>query len=221
MNHWLGKKFSEEHRRKLSESHKGKKLSEEHRRKIGESNKGKKHPHSEETKKQISEIKKANPTRPWLGKTFSEEHRRKISESKKGISIKHSGQWGNRPAWNIGIKKTDEEREFFCQAVKKSPKKYCGERHWNWHNANRSGWYKTDVSLWKLKRWKKLVKERDNYTCQICGISKCQGRRICAHHIKPFDEYEELKYDINNGQTLCNVCHIKLHKNGGVPSIRV
>lgn len=62
-----GRKLSDEHKRKLSESMKGKKHSEEHKRKISESLKGCKPwntgktgciTHSEETKRKISETKK-------------------------------------------------------------------------------------------------------------------------------------------------------------------
>jgi len=52
--------------------------------------------HSEETKNQIAEIKKANPSKPWLGKSRSEETRKKISDALKG---------------RIGHKHTDEARQ--------------------------------------------------------------------------------------------------------------
>ena len=39
--YWKGKQLSDEHRRKLSESHNGKKLSEEHKKNISEKAKGK------------------------------------------------------------------------------------------------------------------------------------------------------------------------------------
>lgn len=59
----LGKKLSEEHKRKLYESRKGKKHSEETRRKMSESNSGCKNgfygrQHSEETKLKISKSRK-------------------------------------------------------------------------------------------------------------------------------------------------------------------
>ena len=66
----------------------GKKLSEEHKRKISESNKGRtsvnKGKHlSEETKRKLSEAAKGKPT--WnKGKHHSEEARTKMSESHKG-----------------------------------------------------------------------------------------------------------------------------------------
>lgn len=53
-----GKKFSEEHRRKLSEAHKGNKLSDEAKRKLSEFNKGR--THTLETRKKLSEALKGN-----------------------------------------------------------------------------------------------------------------------------------------------------------------
>ncbi len=55
-----GKKFSEEHKRKMSEAKKGIKLTEEHKRKTGLASKGRKH--SEETKKKISESRMGKMT---------------------------------------------------------------------------------------------------------------------------------------------------------------
>lgn len=70
---------SEEVREKISRSHKGKKFSEEHKRKLSEARTGKKRgPLSEEHKKKISEANR--------GKTFSEESRSKMKAAHAGIS---------------------------------------------------------------------------------------------------------------------------------------
>lgn len=83
----LGKKLSEEHKKKISESNKGRnagiKLSKEHKSKLSESHKGK------------SSINK--------GKKFSTEHKNKLSESHKGIQ---SGT--NHPLY--GKKHTEESK---------------------------------------------------------------------------------------------------------------
>lgn len=63
------------------------------------------------------------------------------------------------------------------------------------------------------KEWRRQVFERDNWTCQICGIrsSKNEYVEIHPHHIKSYSEYPELRFNVDNGQTLCSKCHHKLH----------
>lgn len=104
------KPFSDEHKRKLSESHKGernimfgKTHSEEARQKIAEARKGKNnHPNWKPNKEQCKKISEEAKNRlsdktnhPMYGKQQSEETKRKISEAKKKGKI----------PWNKGKKK--------------------------------------------------------------------------------------------------------------------
>jgi len=52
-----------------------------------------------------------------------------------------------------------------------------------------------------------MVKNRDK-RCTNCGNSN----DLHAHHIKSFKDYPELRYDVNNGVTLCAICHRHHHR---------
>lgn len=59
--------------------------------------------------------------------------------------------------------------------------------------------------------WRTAVFERDNYTCQECGAHSGTGHRLTleAHHIKPFANYPNERFVVENGKTLCLKCHNK------------
>ena len=61
----------------------------------------------------------------------------------------------------------------------------------------------------EYQEWRTAVFKRDGYTCQKCGQ---KGGELNAHHIKPFAEYKNLRFDVDNGITLCKKCHRKAHK---------
>ena len=52
--------------------------------------------------------------------------------------------------------------------------------------------------------WRKAVFERDNYTCQSCGL---HGGRLQADHIKSYSHHPEIRWEPSNGRTLCENCH--------------
>ena len=53
--------------------------------------------------------------------------------------------------------------------------------------------------------WRKEVWLRDSFACKIANPD-CAGR-IEAHHILGWKDYPELRYNINNGITLCHAHH--------------
>lgn len=69
----------------------------------------------------------------------------------------------------------------------------------------------------EAKNWRKSVFERDKYVCQFCGVHSGLGKSIVLHadHIKPFAYFPELRFDINNGRTLCRECHKKTDSYAG------
>lgn len=60
------------------------------------------------------------------------------------------------------------------------------------------------------KEWKNKVFKRDNYTCQCCGK---RGGNLNAHHLYNFAEYEDLRYEVDNGITFCERCHLINYPN--------
>lgn len=68
----------------------------------------------------------------------------------------------------------------------------------------------------KYKEWRLNVFNRDNFTCVICNK---KGGVLNADHILSFAHYPELRFDINNGRTLCYECH-KQTDNFGVKNIK-
>ena len=54
--------------------------------------------------------------------------------------------------------------------------------------------------------WSRKVKERDDFKCTECGTTK----NLHSHHIIPWKENIEFRFDVNNGITLCGTCHCKI-----------
>lgn len=90
-----------------------------------------------------------------------------------------------------------------------------GEKHYNWKGGTAEK-RSCDMVSRTYKAWRKAVFERDNYTCQMCGDRK--GGNLNAHHIKPYKDYPDLRYEISNGTTLCKQCHIKIHQQIDIQS---
>ena len=65
------------------------------------------------------------------------------------------------------------------------------------------------------KEWRCSVFERDKYTCAKC---KKVGGKLHAHHILNFSTNEDLRFDINNGITLCKDCH-DIHIKGSFHNV--
>jgi len=74
---------------------------------------------------------------------------------------------------------------------------------------------KIERSRAEYLEWRQDVFERDNFTCQKCGVRSGNGKKIYlhAHHIKDFANNPELRLDVNNGLTLCKNCHLLEHSH--------
>ena len=146
---------------------------------------------SEEHKKNISNALKGRIS-PRKGAVMSEETKRKIGLA-NSVALK-------------GKKMSFETREKIAFALlgRERPNTR-GERAHNWikDRTKVKRRDKKDGSLYI--QWRKDVYKRDGWKCKMLN-GECVGR-IEAHHILPWRDYPELRYDINNGITLCYYHH--------------
>jgi 5-methylcytosine-specific restriction endonuclease McrA len=56
------------------------------------------------------------------------------------------------------------------------------------------------------KQFRTEVLKRDKFTCQMC---KAKGKkvRLHVHHIMKWASASSLRFDVDNGITLCRDCH--------------
>jgi hypothetical protein len=84
-----------------------------------------------------------------------------------------------------------------------------GERSYLWKGGISFENKRIRASI-EFRIWREAVFARDNWTCQKCKI---RGGVLHPHHIKSFAEYPKLRFEIDNGQTLCKKCHKRIHKD--------
>jgi hypothetical protein len=134
--------------------------------------------HSQATKDKMRIIKIERPVKYWLGK--------------------------KRPEMSKVFSKINTSRNQSEETIEKRMKNIRGENHWNWQGgiSNRDI-HSLNNPLYK--KWRMKVFTRDNFKCKIAD-KNCDGQ-LEAHHILRWSEFEELRYEVNNGITLCHFHH--------------
>lgn len=166
-----GRKFTEEHKRKLREARKRQVITEETK-----------------TKLRQTALKKIADGKRWgrnkSGWKMSSEEAKRMAESRTGIPCSEERRKAISDARQGNFREGFRKEDATESAERKRP---------------------------EYREWVKKVFERDKHLCQRCGK---KGRH--AHHIKNYRDYPELRLDIDNGKTLCVVCHtVEHHKLQG------
>jgi len=61
------------------------------------------------------------------------------------------------------------------------------------------------------KEWRKRVLSRDGHVCQM---PRCRRKkRLQVHHIRKWSSASSLRFEIDNGITLCYGCHKEVNTN--------
>lgn len=154
-------------------------------------------------------------------------------KSRKGIKLPQNCGVNN-PQWKGGKSETQClqcKKKFLSYESKKS--KFCGkecrieatrgkpnwrrgkeypelrgEKNPNW-NGGTSRYSDRIRGSIPVREWARQVLARDNDTCRKCGSKE----KVETHHIIPFKECLKNKIlllDINNGITLCHLCHTEI-----------
>ena len=112
---------------------------------------------------------------------------------KKGRPSPRRGKRSSKPAWNKGIKMPEMT------------------------GANNSRWKggkSRDIhSLYnpKYREWRMKVFTRDNFQCRTKD-GHCEGI-LQVHHIFRWADFPELRYEVDNGITLCKIHHPRKKKD--------
>lgn len=127
----------------------------------------------------------------------------------KSVQISHRKQkYCSQDCYhNVPISKETKNLQSIKNKERKAiPPHYKGESHYRWiKDRTKIKQYWTERSNPEYKQWRKRVYERDSLKCKMHN-SDCHGK-IYAHHILGWTAFPELRYEVDNGITLCHFHH--------------
>lgn len=114
--------------------------------------------------------------------------------------------------FRVGRSVAEQGRGRYCsqRCMAKAYSQVFGPDHPNWKNRTHLKTERqTAMARQPYRDWRTGVFARDSYTCRVCSA---KGARLNAHHIKSWNEFPDLRYDLDNGITLCIDCHRAVHR---------
>jgi 5-methylcytosine-specific restriction endonuclease McrA len=171
------------------------------------------HPHSNRVSKKCKICGKTYRTTPFRasrGSFCSKECMYKWMS--KNLSGKNSANWKDKVA-----KICDNCGNTYEVIPCLENRRFCSnECRWAWFSGENNPRWKGGHEPYYGPNWRvqrRRARDKDNYTCQICG-EKENGQAHDAHHIIPFrrfglDNYKEANR-LGNLTTLCRPCHLKI-----------
>lgn len=189
---------NDEYRKMMSNAHKGKKASAETKLKMSKASK---------KRKRNGRIKVLCAICLTEFEKYRSQHRVKYCSKECGYKAMSDKMLGNTFA--KGYTMSDENKKKASERMKK----ICGKNHPLWKGGSRRE-HKYLYGTRMYKEWRTAVFTRDDWTCKECNARSKKGLqvRLEAHHVLPWCDYEDLRFCIDNGLTLCKKCHDKTKK---------
>jgi|SRR3990167_2599078 len=119
-------------------------------------------------------------------------------QTKKQIDRLKEVNTGN--TYSKGIVRSDDFKKRVSEALKGS-----NSYRWISDRSKVISRHKDVLSRPQYNEWRKNIFSRDNWKCKISN-NDCKGQ-LEAHHILSWRDYKELRYEVNNGITLCQFHH--------------
>jgi len=198
---------------RVKEALSGKPFSEEHRKRLRES----------WEYREVNEALKKN----WeVGRQMSAETKQKMSKTRKGKPVSEASalardegnirSWQNNRERRLKIAREaakSEERNAKISAFHKkrwADKEYranhSGDRSHQWLDGKSFEPYAKEFN----EQLKELIRDRDNYICQKCGVPESELlRKLAIHHI----DYAKKNCLPSNLISLCDSCNGKVNRN--------
>jgi len=173
-------------------------------------------------KKKISKIMRKRSKDPKWRKRHSEAMRKAFASPE---ARKRRGRAIHNAMNNLEYKKRHNAalREVFKKPVVKKRRSEASKKNWEkpdykekhriaLSGENNPSWlggisFEPYSANW-TRALKKSIRERDHYTCQMCG-KKTEKQTTCVHHI----DYNKKNCKPDNLITLCPSCHVKTNSN--------
>jgi len=176
---------------------------------------GKENKHTIETKQKISNklkgrklslktCRKMSEARQGENNPFYGKHHRKESMDKMVATRRKNDSYKQTQATKDKISKGNKEY------YKLHPERNKGKNHPNWQGGISNNPYSAEFS----NKLREEIRKRDNYQCQLCGITEEEhliiyGRILSIHHM----DYNKKNCKENNLISLCNQCNARVNFN--------
>jgi len=138
----------------------------------------------------------------WRALYWSGENNPQWTGGEREKTCQHCGQvFRHKPDSTV----TTFRKQKFCSkpCADAGGIRYSGPQNGNWNGDPRRNHRPS-----KHAAWARAVISRDGGKCRHCGSADTE---LHAHHVKSYKTHPELRFDLDNGLSLCAPCHWQVH----------